>query len=50
MNNKKNQPSQKDSPHSYLASVPRANDVADAGISRRGFPFEAGPRQDSTGH
>jgi hypothetical protein len=29
MNDKKNQPSQQDSPHSYLASVPRANDVAD---------------------
>jgi hypothetical protein len=37
MNDKKNQPSQQDSPHSYLASVPRASDVADAGISRRGF-------------
>src|ERR1019366_7014177 len=37
MNDKKNQPSQQDSPHSYLASVPRTNDVADAGISRQGF-------------
>ena len=37
MNDEKNQPSQPESPHSYLASVPRANDVADARISRRGF-------------
>jgi aryl-alcohol dehydrogenase-like predicted oxidoreductase len=37
MNDKKGQPSQQDSSHSYLASLPRANGAADAGISRRGF-------------
>jgi predicted aldo/keto reductase-like oxidoreductase len=37
MNDEKNQPSQQDLPHSYLASVQRGNDVADAGISRREF-------------
>ena len=36
MNDKNNQPSQQDLPHSYLASVPRANDVADDSISRGG--------------
>ncbi len=37
MDHKKNQQSQEDSPHPYLAPVPRTNDAADAGISRRGF-------------
>jgi predicted aldo/keto reductase-like oxidoreductase len=37
MNNKKNQPSQRDSCHPHLSSVPITNDSADAGISRRGF-------------
>jgi aryl-alcohol dehydrogenase-like predicted oxidoreductase len=37
MNIKKDQHRQEHSPHRSLASVPRTNDVADAGISRRGF-------------
>ena len=37
MDHKKNQQGQEDSPHPYLAPVPRTNDAADAGISRRGF-------------
>src|SRR5258708_29190288 len=37
MDQKKNQQGQEDSPHPYLAPVPRTNDAADAGISRRGF-------------
>ena len=37
MNNKKNQTSQRDSCHPHVSSVPRTNDSADAGISRRGF-------------
>jgi aryl-alcohol dehydrogenase-like predicted oxidoreductase len=34
---KKNQPGQENSPHTYLASVPKTDDAADASISRRGF-------------
>jgi predicted aldo/keto reductase-like oxidoreductase len=37
MDHKKNQQDQEDSLHLYLAPVPRTNDAADAGISRRGF-------------
>ena len=37
MDHKKNQQGQEDSSHPYLAPVPRTNDAADAGISRRGF-------------
>jgi uncharacterized protein len=37
MNNENKQPSQEDLPESYLASVSRTNDGADASISRRGF-------------
>src|SRR6266704_3842730 len=37
MDHKKNQQGKEDSPHPYLAPVPRTNDAADAGISRRGF-------------
>jgi len=37
MNNKKNQPSQEDARQPNLAPVSRAHDVADSGISRRGF-------------
>ncbi len=37
MDHKKNQQGQEDSPHPYLAPVPRTNEAADAGISRRGF-------------
>src|SRR5467141_649476 len=37
MAHKKNQHGQEDSPHPYLAPVPRTKDAAEAGISRRGF-------------
>src|SRR5258708_20419985 len=37
MDQKKKQQGQEHSPHPYLAPVPRTNDAADAGISRRGF-------------
>jgi predicted aldo/keto reductase-like oxidoreductase len=37
MNSKKKLPSQKDSCHPQLSSIPRTNDSRDAGISRRGF-------------
>src|SRR6266436_709052 len=37
MDHKKTQQGQEASPHPYLAPVPRTNDAADAGISRRGF-------------
>src|SRR5258707_5674876 len=37
MDHKKNQQGQEDSSPAYLAPVPRTNDAADAGISRRGF-------------
>jgi len=37
MNSEKNQPSQEDARYPNLAPVSRANDAADAGISRRGF-------------
>src|SRR6266478_2770879 len=37
MDHEKNHQGQEDSTHPYLAPVPRTNEAADAGISRRGF-------------